>query len=351
MELRDRKLVELAKKNKNMMVRLNKEKSKVAVLTQQLQKLQIVAPTPVTNNNNLRHFSSKKDSQLNETMSTSDAGEDDGEDESSKLLKQFKDRAASYEKRMKLLREQGEKYKSENLKLRGIIQKEVGDEVTIDSLLNNTDGFRGRAQQIYLLKIKVKDLQKKLELLSSPNSSLQLNSTVNTTSGIASPTNVNTTVELSSISTLSTASVDERQKKTLDKLGQEKKAEVHELKKEIAEKAEEIKSIQNKLEASTARCKILEKNFSEMRTKQARILEKCENDNKLITLLKSEVENLKKKTPAKTSSASNLSVPQQEQEIKKLVSYINIYRMFISNRTRNWNNVTKPLKISRLNSR
>ena len=315
--MRDKKLIELAKKNKNIIVKLNKEKSKVAVLTQQVQQLQQSSRSiTVTNNNNLRHFSSKVRENLNETNSGS-VEEEDGEDETMKLLKQFKERAATYEKRMKMLREQGEKHKNENLKLRALIQKEVGDDLSIDSLLTNSDGFRGRAQQIYLLKNKVKDLQKKLEsqTISSPtisNIPSPLSSTINSISPQSVSANEN-----SSISTLSTVSVDERQRKAIEKLEQERRNEVVDLKKEITEKVEEIKAVKNKLDASVARNKILEKTYNEIKAKQARMIEKSENDNKLVDLLKAEIENLKKRRPK--SGASTPSAPQLEQEIKRLV--------------------------------
>ncbi|KAG2375111.1 hypothetical protein C9374_010115 [Naegleria lovaniensis] len=317
MELRDKKLIEIAKKNKNIIVKLNKEKARVVALTQQLQKLQSITSqkTPVTNNNNIRHFTSKNVKETSSSVNTSTNGDtdEDGDDETLKMMNQFKEKAIANEKRVKMLREQGEKYKTENMKLRALIQKEVGEDVQIDSLLNNSEGFRGRAQQIYLLKIKVKDLQTKIDQFShspQPNSSC---TSVNSTT--VSP-NMETS---STISTLSSVSVDERQRKAIEKLEQERKAELFDLKKELSEKNEEIKQVKGKLEASVARCKNLEKSYNEMKAKQTRMLEKTENDNKYIALLKAELDQAKKKGLTKSGSTTNVtSSPQQEQEIKKL---------------------------------
>lgn len=43
-----------------------------------------------------------------------------------------------------------------------IIQREVGDNVNLDQLLMDENGWKGRAQQIEVLKAKVKDLNVKL---------------------------------------------------------------------------------------------------------------------------------------------------------------------------------------------
>ncbi|KAF0971689.1 hypothetical protein FDP41_009912 [Naegleria fowleri] len=321
MDLRDKKLIEIAKKNKNIIVKLNKEKAKVVALIQQLQKLQSSTSqkTPVTNNNNIRHFTSKNTKDVSSSVNTSTNGDADeeGDDETLKMLNQFKEKAIANEKRVKMLREQGEKYKTENMKLRALIQKEVGEDVQIDALLNNSEGFRGRAQQIYLLKIKVKDLQAKIDqMMQNPQT---------TSTGVSGSPSVNLSslspnIETSStISTLSSVSVDERQRKAIEKLEQERKAELFDLKKELSEKSEEIKQVKGKLEASIARCKNLEKSYNEMKAKQTRMLEKTENDNKYIALLKAELDQLKKKGLTKSGSSTNvISSPQQEQEIKKL---------------------------------
>ncbi|KAL9658594.1 hypothetical protein ABK040_006131 [Willaertia magna] len=279
LDLKDKKILDLAKKNKALTVQLHKEKSKVNSLTEQLSKLS----TPSTENNlNAKHFSSKsKDNKVEPASDDSSVVE-----EHERQIKEYKEKLEKSEKRSKMLREQNEKYKSENLKLRTVIQKEVGEDVVIDNLLNSTEGFRGRAQQIYLLKNKVKDLMKKLETVSTLNAG---NSSPSLNSENVSKVNIDASYVTQSVGS------DEKQKKLLEKIEQERKEELSNLKKQITEKTDEIKEMKLKYEASISRNKILEKSVYEVRTKLNKLLEKSENDSRYITALKGELDNAKKK--------------------------------------------------------
>lgn len=188
------------------------------------------------------------------------------------------------------LQQQVNLLKSDNIKLKGIIQREVmGVEVLsnqkqieefenfLEKLMsgstdNSETGFyswRGRAQQIILLKSKVKEWKRRYE-----NASASPKSSTSSTTGSMS----------------STFDVDDRNRQQLEKLEHKARVELAETKKEVVEKNEIIADFKLKVEALNARNRTLEKTIQDLKVKLGRVLEKTNTDNKLIEALQAELE-------------------------------------------------------------
>lgn len=180
--------------------------------------------------------------------------------------------------RVKELQESMLKSKQEFARIKAAFQKEVGEDVNIETILNK-DTWKGRAQQIILLKSKVKDLQKQMEM-DKPKEQQALVTAVTVApvqaagDGLPQPIDADTSMLQPPASPAYATqtkevvkSVDDKSFELLEKLDKESKAEVSELRKQITQKAEEVKQMKKKNEAANARIKILESSTADMKTK------------------------------------------------------------------------------------
>ena len=195
------------------------------------------------------------------------------------------------------LQQQINSLKNDNQKLKSIIQREVMGvdaisntkqaeefESTLEKMMNMASGdsspttesekfsWRGRAQQIILLKAKIKELKRKYDGMNVPSET-------------ASVISIG-----SSNSAASSADVDDKSRRQLEKLEQKARVELSEMKREVMEKNEAIAELKMKIDALNARTRTLEKANQDYKTKLARLLEKTNTDNKLIEALKAELE-------------------------------------------------------------
>lgn len=184
--------------------------------------------------------------------------------------------------RIKELQEANIKTKQELVRIKTAFQKEIGEDVNIESVLNK-DTWKGRAQQIVLLKSKVKELQRQLEM-DKPKEVTAAAATV-VASQAAAGEALNTSLEgdasqqqqrpaspatiVPATQTKEVKSVDDKTFELLEKLDKETKLEVSELRKQVAQKMEELKQMKKKNEAASARIKILESSNADMKSKFA----------------------------------------------------------------------------------
>jgi len=101
---------------------------------------------------------------------------------------------------------------------------------------------------------------------------------------------------------------------TVSKMGEteKKRKEIENLTKELAQKEEEMKNLKLKYAAATSRVVSIEKEIKENRasdpTKIKVILEKSENDNRLIDALKAEITKLQKSLNISSGKSGPLDV-------------------------------------------
>eukprot|EP01017_Pseudomicrothorax_dubius_P033912 TRINITY_DN4594_c0_g1_i8.p1 TRINITY_DN4594_c0_g1~~TRINITY_DN4594_c0_g1_i8.p1 ORF type:complete len:266 (+),score=77.47 TRINITY_DN4594_c0_g1_i8:217-1014(+) len=129
---KDKKLRELVQKNKELTVMLGNERGKRAALETQLKAVEEqpkTKGTPVTDDRK------------------STAGED------------FKAKYNQSEKKLQELRIANTSLKSELNKAMRVIAREVGEDINLDKVLSEENSWKGRAQQIEILKGKLRELQ------------------------------------------------------------------------------------------------------------------------------------------------------------------------------------------------
>ncbi len=170
-DLKEKKIIELAKKNSDLLLKneklktLNKDlEKKVSDLTNSIQNgtinnntsnSNIVSPNTVkeqkTSENKLQNQIDKNINPLN----------DDSIPELKKKLK-------TNENKIVELRNKNQSLKDENTKLITLLKKEIGETADIDKLLkgNEKAGWKGRAEMIEFLKNKVKAMENQISISS-----------------------------------------------------------------------------------------------------------------------------------------------------------------------------------------
>lgn len=228
-DFREQKLMELAKKLRTMQVALESEKNRAARAMEEV--------------NRLREEALKKENTKGWSRN---------------LVKPEPEKP-NFEKALQELQVKYTKAKSDLKKAKIVIKKEVGDFDNLDNLLKS-EGWKGRAQQIELLKSRVNDLKRQVGKKMEETSNI---STVRVEGG-----------------------ADERRK------------EIVSLQEQLAKTKEELEMSKKKAQGYSSRLVALEKEAKEIReTHKVQIkmlLDKTENDDRFIAELKNELERVKK---------------------------------------------------------
>ena len=258
-DFRDQKLMELAKKLRTLQVALESEKNRAARAMEEV--------------NRLREENMKKETTKGWSRNA--------------IKPEPKEPAVNYEKNFQELQLKYNKVKGELKKAKIIIKKEVGDFDNIDNLAKN-ESWKGRAQQIELLKSKINDLKR------------QVGKRMEETT----PSMPSVKVE---------GSAEERRKEILN------------LQETINKLREELETAKKRSQGYSSRLVALEKENKEIReTHKLQIktlLDKTENDDKFITELKSELERVKKaKGYTRVETVTSKEVSELKWQIANLHS-------------------------------
>lgn len=181
---------------------------------------------------------------------------------SSREIASWKEKYHEMTKKNAEVKAKADALKTERDRLLRVLQKEVGDEASLSKILEEGSEWRGRAQQIILLKNKVKELKK----------------------------------ELGHSGTVGGTGKHELQyRKNLQKLEETRRKEKDTLAKELKGTTADYQSLKMKFEANQSRKKIVESENRDLRQKLGVLLTKTQNDDKLIDALKGELEFFKEK--------------------------------------------------------
>ncbi|EKG06445.1 hypothetical protein TCSYLVIO_002447 [Trypanosoma cruzi] len=196
-----------------------------------------------------------------------------------------------------------EEYKRESQRMRKILQQEIGGTAEeLEALLKNTTesrgGWRGRAQQIVLLKGKVKELERSLTAAAAAvNASAKLDGEDSSVGAV--PALVQGGRGKPSAPTEATTALTSRNR-DLDDVARERVAEVQsrrllqlrELQEELDKRTAELEAQKRRVEAAQARHVNLEADNHTLREYLQSVLTKTENDNALIDAYKEERDEL-----------------------------------------------------------
>ena len=246
-DIKDKKLIDLVKKNQDLSLKIERHKLKESNLSKQLtetEKKLTEAKTEMENLEKNKNIPVDK-LELNSLK---------------KNLKQSESHLSDVRNKLQLTKE-------ENIKLNILLKREVGDSFDINRALTDKNYFKPRAEIIEGLKAKVKQLEK----------IIQVNNMQNSTN-----TNQNTGINLPLIPTSANMIPYSQYKKEREEM----QFTIDKTKKDLnslTEQNSKLKSRRNVLE------KELKSQKEQLTDKIKILIEKSDNDEKLITALKNEL--------------------------------------------------------------
>ncbi|XP_066441366.1 coiled-coil domain-containing protein 13 isoform X2 [Eleutherodactylus coqui] len=269
------KIVELSKKNRELTVEMESEKSKVRQLSNKVKELEreLQNSNPAENSTNM----------LKATRSADGTPADNSE------IKAVQEKLTAANLKLTEYRNQIQTTRQELKMAHKVLATEVGEDVNISQLLSSAGGWRGRAQQILALQGRVRELESQLGQLRSPVSELSLEEEM---LGISVPKRLAAQEK----NLFRIRNLEKERKETLERLTAEHDA----LKKEHEE-------LKKKFDGSKARNKSLSNELKTLKMQLVMLLEKGKHDDELIDALLSQQKNLQE-------ILSRLSQQEQQQK-------------------------------------
>ena len=163
-DLKEKKIIELAKKNSDLMLKIEKFKTLNKELEKKLLELsttnQNLGINKENNINSLNNKDNKKELQNNIDKNNNN----NNEESSTELKKKLK----IIESKIVEMRNKNQILKDENSKLIMVLKKEIGENCDIEKLLkgNEKAGWKGRAEQVEYLKSKIKNMENQINITS-----------------------------------------------------------------------------------------------------------------------------------------------------------------------------------------
>lgn len=243
------RIVELSRRNRELMSELAAEKNRVRQLQKELQ--EVVSKLPI-----------RIDEQAKETPATLKVAEPDDKLTIARLqdeLFEAKQKSTEY-------RNQCQQLKQELKLAHKAILKEVGEGTSLQAIFSSTSGWRGRAQQIVALQNKVTELKQQLQSHASLTG------------------NVGQAVEARE----EKGKPEERQKATIRKMEEERKKRLDETRSELQNLQELHIKCQQQNTALKARNRTLTSDAKALKAQVTSLLEKTASDSALIQALMTE---------------------------------------------------------------
>ena len=254
-DLKDKKLIDLVKKNQDLSLKIERHKLKESNLTKQLnetEKKLLEVKNEVDNLEKNKNVPVDK-LELNSLK---------------KNLKQTESHLSDIRNKLQLTKE-------ENIKLNILLKREVGDNFDLNRALTDKNYFKPRAEIIEGLKAKIKQLEKVIQVNNIQN---QSNSQNPNNSNNASMTGLNLPLIPTSANMIPYSQY-RKEREDLQNTIEKAKKDMNQL----TEQNNKLKSRRNVLE------KELKSQKEQLTDKIKILIEKSDNDEKLITALKSEL--------------------------------------------------------------
>eukprot|EP01062_Namystynia_karyoxenos_P005775 TRINITY_DN1199_c0_g2_i1.p1 TRINITY_DN1199_c0_g2~~TRINITY_DN1199_c0_g2_i1.p1 ORF type:complete len:622 (+),score=281.82 TRINITY_DN1199_c0_g2_i1:82-1866(+) len=168
--------------------------------------------------------------------------------------------------------------KQEAVRLKEVLRRELGDGADVEKLAaEDSEGWRGRAQQITLLKAKVKELQRAAAAAQQGDGQQ---------AGDARSVAASTTAFTA---TTAARDFDDVHRRALESAAAARKVKDAELQMHSQELERVVKEQKERADAAVARQAVLEKECAAMRVQLQRIVAKTENDDKLVDAYKDQL--------------------------------------------------------------
>ena len=303
-EIKDKKLIELVKKNQDINLKLEKYKLRIKDLETKLSDLTSVS-------------SVKIDGEIsNQKIKTKEPVVNEIEEELSETKKKLK----NCESKIVKIRNELQLAKEENTKLNIIIKREVGESIDIEKTLRDKTSWKGRSEIIESLKVKIKLLENQIE--KTTQNFIEAYSSTNNNSG-SNVNNPNLSISHSEDDRRSSVSAIRSGMPSTSNFVPfaEYKKEKEAFKSEIDRLKEDNSKLTNESSKAKSRTTVLEKEIKhqkeDLTAKLKILIEKSDNDEKLINALNKELERKGVRLPSSTYTGAD-SVFNLQQEIVKL---------------------------------
>ncbi|KAJ3416284.1 Coiled-coil domain-containing protein 13 [Chytridiales sp. JEL 0842] len=238
---KESKLIELAKKTRNLTVAFERERSTNVALKKTIQDLEEALKRSENHLPPLDSMIYKEE------------------------INQLKDKVSYLNKKLDEERGQNKALRQEVKNYQKVFLQELGEEAPpVSKLLESSTGWKGRAQQIALLKAKIKELTAKVTNSAKRNSQQESDNIF-----------------------------DERHRQTIKSIENSKFAVLHKTALELELAKSETSELKAKYEASAGRCRYLEREVKDLRAKLHILLQKESKDTMLIEALKERFEKNK----------------------------------------------------------
>ncbi|KAL9870515.1 LOW QUALITY PROTEIN: coiled-coil domain-containing protein 13-like [Geothlypis trichas] len=256
------KIVELAKKNREVTAEFESERARVKQLNHRVKELERELQAAAEKIHSLGGDAAGiKESALKKL---------EGNLAENPEVKALQEKLSTANVKVTEYRNQLQNLKQELKLTQKILAKEVGEDVNLQSLLTNSGSWRGRAQQIVLLQSKVHELEHKLNQQKIRTSLLEMDEGL-----LAFPDQRKLSVQEKNL--LKIRSLEKEKKESLEKL-----AEQHNT---LQKNHEELKK---KLDATRARNQMLCGEVKMLKGQIGTLLEKGKHDDELIDALLSQ---------------------------------------------------------------
>jgi chromosome segregation ATPase len=275
---KDKKLMDLAKKNRALLVALESEKNRAARAMEEVLKLK-----------------EEKNKQVRKKGWKQDAGPKEVD---------WKEKYTELDKKYQELKLKSHTLKGELSKATRIIAREVGEYESLDKVLQS-ESWRGRAQQIESYKQKIGDMKRQINNLSRVTGDTSMNQPL---------------------------------VRGFDPGAEERRKEISSLKEQIDKLSEESESWKKKAQGASSRKIAIDKELKELKDthkKQLKtLIDKTEHDDKLIQALRDEIERIRKaKGMPTTIDNSRAEINSLKCEITSLHQRIQLLEQEVEEKT------------------
>ncbi|XP_065687300.1 coiled-coil domain-containing protein 13 [Patagioenas fasciata] len=257
------KIVELAKKNREITAETESEKAKVKQLNNKVKELEKELQAAVEK---IRSLGGGDDAGIKQSTLKMI----EGNLAESPEVKALQEKLTTANFKVMEYRNQLQSAKQELKMTQKLLANEVGEDVNIQSLLTNSGSWRGRAQQILVLQSKVRELENQLGQNKTRTSVTEIDE------------------ELLALTDLRKLSAQEKNLLKIRSLEKEKKETLEKLTGEHDALQKSHEEVKKKLDASKARNKILCSEVKTLKGQIVTLLEKGKHDDELIDALLSQ---------------------------------------------------------------
>ncbi|KAJ3275684.1 Coiled-coil domain-containing protein 13, partial [Borealophlyctis nickersoniae] len=287
------KIIELAKKARRLTVALEKEKTINSTLLGRIKQME-------------------RQDQIRQSASSAAAnggGRSDVERQQAAELKLLKEKFVQTTQKLEDERLQAHALRVELRNAHKALVAEVGEDVPLAKILDSTSGWKGRAQQIHILKDKLQAALRR----HNTDSAVVLSS--NDAMTLGSPSS-------------SSSVQDDRHRSSIRKIETERRVALEKAAEELEKLRAEHADLKSKHEGVLARNKTLERHLRDLKPKVAILVEKASKDDALVKALQGEVEKWKTGRTKKDDiiydnlkaicSEQEAQISKQEHEIARL---------------------------------